>query len=87
MEDFEKQLAETTDPFERVKLIADSSLSLVKTNFDRAVELVDEALPIGRKRMKRGEGRIEYALLVRAFGYLCYSRGEFEKDVEVLMKK
>lgn len=76
MPDLEQQLEEASSPLERMKLIAESSQRLSLTNYHRAVELVDEALPLARKQMKHGKGRREYALLMHAFGFLCYKRGE-----------
>ena len=45
MEDFETQLAETTDPFDRVKLIAKSAQQLIFADRNRAEELLNESLP------------------------------------------
>jgi tetratricopeptide (TPR) repeat protein/DNA-binding CsgD family transcriptional regulator len=84
MPDLEKQLEEATNPYERMKLIAESSERFSFTDFDRAVELVHEALPLARKRMKQPsptmrEGQRAYALLLRASGFQCYSRSKFEQ--------
>jgi len=79
MPDLELQLKDAASPLERMKLIAESSLWLVKSYHHRADELISEALPIARKRMKRGEARREYALLLRGSGLLCYRRSEYEQ--------
>ena len=79
MEDIEEQLAEAVDPLGRMKLIAESSLQIVLDNHTRASELISEALPLARKQMKRGEGRREFAYLLRAWGLYCFHRSEFEQ--------
>jgi tetratricopeptide (TPR) repeat protein/DNA-binding CsgD family transcriptional regulator len=79
MQDFEQQLKEATSPLERMKLIAESSIELVTNNHNRAGELIGKSLPLARKRMKLGEGRREYALLLCAWGLYCFRRSEFEQ--------
>jgi tetratricopeptide (TPR) repeat protein len=79
MPDLEQQLEEAASPLERMKLIAESSLQLVSNNHKRASELINEALPLARTLMKRGEGRKEFAYLLRSKGLYCFRRNEFEQ--------
>ena len=82
MPDIEQQLEEAASPLERMKLIAEHSLQLVQSNHGRADEWINEALPIARKQMKRGEARRECAYLLRARGLYCFRRSEFEQARE-----
>jgi tetratricopeptide (TPR) repeat protein len=79
MEDFDKQLEDATNPLERMKLIAESSLQLVQSNHSRADEWISKSLPIARKQMKRGESRKEYALLLCASGLYNFGQSKYEQ--------